>query len=110
MVAGEVWSVALANLVVAIRRGKLRGNYKSISICSLGHPFTDPFLRLFILIIVGCVDEVAERQWLDMSFSQSMDNLPSGFNESVHESKRSFLIHAAHEVFPSLSNAHGTKL
>lgn len=37
----------------AVGGGELGGDDHLVSVSTLGHPFADPFLRLFILIIVG---------------------------------------------------------
>lgn len=41
------------------RRGEFGGKDYLVPVLTSSHPFADPCLALFALVVVGCVDEVA---------------------------------------------------
>ena len=49
---------AFMGFVGPVSGGELRGDDHFISTIALGHPLSNPGLRLFILIVARCVDEV----------------------------------------------------
>ena len=59
VVARIVWGDCLANFVVAVRSGEFGGENYAVPDLAGSHPFADPGFGLFVLIIVGGVDEVA---------------------------------------------------
>lgn len=67
-------------------------NNHLISVTPLLHPLAQPLLTVVVLVTVGRVDEVT-----------------AGFDEGVEKRETLLLVHGTHEVFPCLTNAHGTE-
>lgn len=72
---------------MALTYSELGGDDHLVTVSTLFHPLAKPLLRLLILVVVGCVDEVA-----------------SSFDKGVKQSKRLLLVHAAHEFRPGISD------
>jgi len=93
VIATEVDVLALAVLVLRVGCGELGSNDHVVPVASLLHPLADPGFGLFILVIVGRIDEIA-----------------AGVEVGVHELEGLFLAHAAHESGPGVANAHCAQL
>ena len=73
------------------RRVRTSNNHL-ISITPLLHPLAKPLLTVVVLVTVRRVDEVT-----------------AGFDEGVEKLEALLLVHGTHEVFPRLTDAHGTE-
>lgn len=93
VVAGVVDRLALTVLLHLVAGGELGGNDHEVTVLLLLHPLSNPLFRLLILVVVGSVDEVA-----------------AGSLKGVEQLEAVFLAHAAHEIVPGISNAHGAQL
>ena len=54
------------------------------------HPLADPNFRHFVLIVVGCVDEIA-----------------ASVIEAIKHLETSVFVHCPHEILPGSSEVHG---
>ena len=72
------------------RGGELGGDDHLIAILALGHPLSDPRFALFVLVVVGRVDEVA-----------------AVLIEEIEHLKGSLLVAFAQELLPGLAEVHG---
>ncbi len=70
--------------------GELGGDDHFVAVLAPSHPFADPGFALFVLVVVGGVDEVA----------------PIGV-EVVEDGEGGFLAAFAHELFPGSAEVHG---
>lgn len=93
-VAGEVgrWDSGTLG-VAAIVHAELGCQDHRIAILAGRQPFTDPRLRLFVLVVIGGVDEVT-----------------TGRVEGIEKLEGGVLVHGAHHAGPGVANGHAAQL
>lgn len=72
--------------------GEFGGDDHFVAVLAAGHPFTDPGFALFVLVVVGGVDEVA-----------------AVGVEVVEDAEGGFLAAFAHELFVGVAEVHGAE-
>lgn len=81
MVPLKIHALAFANLPAAIVCCELRRNNHKVAVMAFLHPLPNPSFRLFVLVVAGCIDEIA-----------------AGVDEGVQQLERLLLIHSAHRA------------